>query len=262
MLQDITPSFLQSYENYMIKEGSSISTVGIYLRQLRAIINKAIKEGAFPANLYPFKKYQIPASRNIKKALNEDDLKLLFNYTPIRVDETKALDFWKLSYLCNGMNFADIIALKRENMNGNFLNFLRVKTIRTKKKDLTPIKVALHPTAKQIIEKYKNQDTNSPYLFHILEPNLNATTIKNRCKRFIKWVNERMERIRKELKIDKELTTYSARHSFSTVLMRKGVSTQFIKESLGHSSITVTENYLASFNDDVKLETANLLTDF
>ncbi len=262
MLQDITPAFLQSYENHMVKVGSSISTVGIYLRQLRAILNRAIKDGALPANLYPFKKYQIPASRNVKKALQEAELKILFNHIPAKSDEVKALDFWKLSYLCNGMNFADIIALKRDNINGNFLNFMRVKTIRTKKKDLTPIKVGLHPKAIVIIEKYKNPDTDSPYLFSILEPKLNAVTIKNRCKRFIKWVNLRMEKIRVDLNIDKDLNTYSARHSFSTTLMRKGISTQFIKESLGHSSIAVTENYLASFNDDVKLETINLLTDF
>ncbi|MBL0051720.1 MAG: tyrosine-type recombinase/integrase [Bacteroidetes bacterium] len=54
--------------------------------------------------------------------------------------------------------------------------------------------------------------------------------------------------------------TYAARHTFSTILKRKGVSTEFIKESLGHSSIVTTENYLDSFTDDVKLEYAQLLT--
>jgi integrase/recombinase XerD len=152
--------------------------------------------------------------------------------------------------------------LKKDDVNGNFFHFTRTKTKRTKKKDLTPIKVALHPRAIEIIEKYKNFDESSPFLFSILEPNLNPVTIKNRCKRFIKWVNLRMEKIRVELKIEQNLNTYSARHSFSTILMRKGVSTQFIKESLGHSSITVTENYLGSFTDDVKLEFTNLLTDF
>jgi len=50
--------------------------------------------------------------------------------------------------------------------------------------------------------------------------------------------------------------------SFSTVLKRKGVSTEFIKESLGHSSMVTTENYLDSFADDVKLKNANILTEF
>lgn len=70
-----------------------------------------------------------------------------------------------------------------------------------------------------------------------------------------------MEVIRKELKIEQKIGTYTARHSFSTVLKRKGIPTEFIKESLGHSSLVTTENYLDSFTDDVKLQYANLLTD-
>ncbi|RYE42559.1 MAG: hypothetical protein EOP48_23335, partial [Sphingobacteriales bacterium] len=105
-----------------------------------------------------------------------------------------------------------------------------------------------------------NTDPANPYLFPILEKDLTPLTTKHRCQRFIKWVNNKMESIRKELKIEQKIGTYSARHSFSTVLKRKGVSTEFIKESLGHSSQVTTENYLDSFTDDVKLEYANLLT--
>jgi integrase len=71
-----------------------------------------------------------------------------------------------------------------------------------------------------------------------------------------------MEAIRVDLEIDQKIGTYAARHSFSTMLKRQGVSTDFIKESLGHSSVLVTENYLDSFTDDVKVEYANLLTQF
>lgn len=172
------------------------------------------------------------------------------------------MDFWLLSYLCNGMNFADIIALKPENIDGNYLHFIRQKTKHTKKKDLRPIRVGLNPKAKIIIEKHRNTDQSNPFLFPILETGLAATTVKYRCQRFIKWVNKRMEAIRTELKIEQPIGTYAARHSFSTVLKRKGVSTDFIKEALGHSSVAVTENYLDSFTDGVKLEYANLLTSF
>jgi integrase/recombinase XerD len=105
MLQDITPAFLQGYENFMIQQEKSISTVGIYLRQLRSILNRAIKEGVISIESYPFKKYQIPAGRNVKKAIQEIDLKQLLVYKPLKSDEEKALDFWIMSYLCNGMNF-------------------------------------------------------------------------------------------------------------------------------------------------------------
>ena len=43
-LHDITPTFLQEYENFILANGRSISTVGIYMRQLRAIINRQLMQ--------------------------------------------------------------------------------------------------------------------------------------------------------------------------------------------------------------------------
>lgn len=71
-----------------------------------------------------------------------------------------------------------------------------------------------------------------------------------------------MDMIRKQLGISSKVGTYVARHSFSSRLMRKGVSTHFIKESLGHSSVSVTESYLADFPDLMHAEYSKLLTEF
>jgi len=259
-IQDVTPALLEEYEAYMLNKGNSNTTIGIYLRQLRAIINQVIAAGLLQQEKYPFKKYEIPSGQNIKKALSDIEINKLLNHIPTKEDEQKALDFWILSYLCSGINFADIIQLKPSNIDGSYLNFIRQKTKNTKKKDLRPIKIGLHPKALAIVEKWKNTDSSNPYLFPILETGLNPITVKNRCKRFIKWVNLRMEKIRKELGIDQKIGTYAARHTFSTVMKRRGVSTEFIKESLGHSSVAVTENYLDSFNDDVKLDYTKFLT--
>jgi len=259
---DVTPEFLTSYEDHMIKNGKSPSTVGIYLRQLRSILNRALKKGVLKPEQYPFKNFSIPASRNIKKSLTDEQLKQLLKYKPKTPAQEKALDFWLLSYLCNGMNMTDIVHLKPENMDKSFLYFNRQKTIRTKKKDLRQIKVPLNPRALKIINKWKSKDKNSAYLFPVLSDDLSAKTIKGRIHKFIKQVNEGMEEIRLDLKFETKLGTYVARHSFSTRLMRKGVSTQYIKDSLGHSSVAVTENYLGDFADETKKEYANLLTDF
>lgn len=261
-LQDITPSLLKNYEKHLTDQGKSYTTVSIYLRSLRAIINQAIDAKVLSAENYPFRNYEIPSGRNIKKALSEIDIQKLLNYAPVNADEKKALDFWILSYLCSGINFADIITLKPSNITGDYLHFVRVKTKNTKKKDLRPIKVGLHSRAKEIINNWKNTNPDNPYLFPVLEAGITAKTAKHRCQRFIKWVNKRMEAIRIELKIEQKVRTYEARHTFSTILKRKGISTEIIKESLGHSSLAVTENYLDSFADDVKLKTANILTEF
>ncbi|MEJ7674804.1 MAG: tyrosine-type recombinase/integrase [Chitinophagaceae bacterium] len=58
------------------------------------------------------------------------------------------------------------------------------------------------------------------------------------------------------------MTTYTARHSFSTVLKRSGASTEFISEALGHSDVKTTENYLDSFSNDMKKQFALNLSKF
>jgi hypothetical protein len=102
----------------MPDQGKSFSTIGIYLRHTRAIVNKAIEDGHVDKRMYPFgkRKYQIPTSRNIKKALVLEDIKKIFDYTPVSDSEAKHRDLWLFSYLANGMNVKDTIRLKYRNV--------------------------------------------------------------------------------------------------------------------------------------------------
>src|SRR5678810_868891 len=81
---DLTKEFLEKYELWMLERGKSITTVSIYVRTLWAIMNLAKSNGVKVPN-YPFgrRKYLIPATRNIKKALNIDEIKQLFNYPTV-----------------------------------------------------------------------------------------------------------------------------------------------------------------------------------
>lgn len=259
-IHDITPGFLKSLEKHCIDKGNSYSTVGIYMRQLRAVVNQAIKDKLMSADNYPFKDYKVPSGKSVKKALPNEDLKKLLEYNPQKYSQQKALDYWTLSYLCNGMNFADIINLKKSDLDGNYLSFIRQKTKNTVK-ERKAIKVGLNSRALALINKLKNIDDANPYLFPVLYPGLAPLTVKHRCQRLIKFVNAEMDTVRQDLKIEQKVGTYVARHSYTSLLMRKGVPVAFLKEALGHRSVATTEAYLGSFEDNAKLEYANLLTD-
>ena len=58
------------------------------------------------------------------------------------------------------------------------------------------------------------------------------------------------------------ISTYTARHSFATVLKRAGANIAYISESLGHQDLKTTENYLASFEREERQRNAELLTQF
>jgi integrase len=261
---DVTPDFLNSYEKDMLQKGKSITTVGIYLRSLRHIMNQAVNNNIINPQLYPFKrdKYEIPASRNEKQALNFEELKKILSYNTDLVGERKAIDFWIFSYLCNGMNMADICRLQYKNIDGDYLTFVRKKTIRTKRSDIKAIRCFMSQEVNAIIEKYGNLDKKPDnYIFPILEPGIDATRERDKIQFFTRSVNIYMKKIAEKIGINSSISTYAARHSFATVLKRKGASLDYIKDSLGHSDLKTTENYLDSFLDETIKKNANLLTD-
>jgi integrase len=264
--EHITPDFLREYENWMLKKGNSITSVGIYLRALRSIYNEAISEEIISKDLYPFgkRKYQIPTGRNTKKALQLSDIKKIFDYKPIpESTEEKARDLWLFSYLCNGINMKDIARLKYKNFEGNFLTFNRAKTERTTRSNPKPISIYLNPKAIDIIKRWGNKNKGiDNYIFPILEIGCTSERENQLIQQLIKNVNKWMKRISMNLGIEKSVTTYTARHSFSTVLKRSGASVDFISEALGHSNVRTTESYLGSFEDETKQKYAESLTSF
>ena len=58
------------------------------------------------------------------------------------------------------------------------------------------------------------------------------------------------------------ISTYTAIHSFASVLKRSGANIAYISESLGHSDLKTTENYLASFEKEERVKNAAFLTNF
>jgi integrase len=263
--EEISVEFLTKYEKWMLQNDRSITTVGIYLRALRAIFNEAIGAGIVSKDVYPFgvKKYEIPTGKNIKKALDIETVGKLYHHQPESEAEAKARDYWLLSYFGNGMNMKDIALLKYKDRQDDFIIFERAKTKRSRRKAPTIITVPLTDDIKIIINKWgnKNQDPDN-YIFPILEKGLTAERIWELIHQFVKTTNKYTRRIASTLEINKDITTYVARHSFSTVLKRSGASTEFISEALGHADPKTTRNYLDSFEDDHKMEMAKALTAF
>jgi integrase/recombinase XerD len=264
--EDIDNSFLKRYEKSLVDSGKSISTVGIYLRPLRAILNKALSENLISSNNYPFKKgsYTIPSSKNIKKALSKDDIKQIINMSLVSMStKEKARDFWVLSYLLNGMNVTDICNLKFDNIDGDYLRFIRQKTHNTSRSLQTKITVPILPFTKELINKWSiKQCQSNDYIFGIISETDDAITRRKKIKQFTKTINKYMKLISDELNFKTPALSYSARHSFSTILKQSGASIEMISESLGHSSTAVTKSYLDSFDDESKLKLSQNLLDF
>jgi integrase/recombinase XerD len=254
---DITISFLKKYEQWMLEGGHSITTVGMYLRALRAVYNQQ----NIDRSLYPFEKYEIPTGKNIKKALTLNEISLIYNYKATGT-EAMARDYWMFLYLCNGMNVKDFCSLKWENISGDILTYQREKTKRTRR-DSKKIVVSLKPETWKIINKYgKRSIVPDSYIFPHYENGMTPERKQEVSQQLIKTINKYMKRIARNVGINKEVTTYYARHSFATILKQSGADISMISDLLGHSNLSVTENYLDGFeNDQIKRQT-DVLTSF
>lgn len=261
---EITPALLTKYEKWMLGNGNSLTTIGIYLRCLRAMFNRK----NIDRSIYPFGdgrgRYSIPTGRNIKKALTIAEIGKIYNHpTEPGTFKDMAKDYWMFLYLCNGMNVKDFCLLRWENIEGDFLTYTRAKTKRSRK-DAKLIKVALKAEAREIIRKWGRPAINKQaYIFPHLEFGMTPERERKIYQQLTKVINKHMKRIGAELGIEKEITTYFARHSFATVLKRAGTQIEMISELLGHSNVGVTESYLDGFeNDQIQAQTDVLTAGF
>lgn len=259
---DITVDYLTKYEKYMRSEGKSFTTIAIYLKNLKAIMNEALREEVINLDQFPFGRgrYQISNPTGRKKALTKEDIKRVIDFSCTKAQQRFARDLWVFSYLCSGANFADIFNLKFENIKEDNIEFYRQKTI-NKTRDKQQIVVTIHPIMRDIIKEWGNSPENSKYIFPILNGTETSLERRNAISQGIAVTNFHMKEISKVLGINK-ITTYAARHSFATILKRSGINIAYISESLGHSNLAITENYLAKFEDEERKKNSNVLTDF
>lgn len=269
-LVQITPDWLTRYVSWMKKSrkvadpkdpkkektipGKALTTISIYLRCLRRIYNDAINEKLVSADLYPFglRRFVIQSVKKPKTALSEHDKNALLSFTKGDAGVARAIDFWRFSYFCNGMNMNDVARLKvRDIQNGKIL-FDRGKTMNTAK-ELKKIVVIMRPEVKAVITRHGNRSLDpDAYVFPILSDGLDPQQEINRIHDFTRDVNEGLDTASKALGFEFRLTTYTARHTFANIAMIKGASKSFIQEALGHQSIMTTENYIAGFDEATK----------
>ncbi len=257
----ISIEWLKKFEKYMLKD-KTYSTVGMYMREIRTVMNIAKKAGIIKETQYPFgkDKFEIKTAESKKKALTINQIGEIYKFNPGNDLTQKYKDLWFFSYMCNGINIADLIKLKFKDIVDDEICFVRQKTENTSK-HRKEIKVLVIPQMKEIINTWGNKPNPENYIFSFLKGKETAEERKKITKSVTKSINNQMKKIGNHLDLG-DITTYVARHSFATVLKRSGANIASISESLGHSDLKTTENYLASFEKGERIKNAGFLTDF
>ncbi len=240
-LNSIDASFLKRFEAYMKMKNNSLNTISFYMRNLRAIYYKAVRERIVDKkNDDLFREVYTGICKTKKRAIKKEILDQ-FLHLDLLADDKKHLDFARdmflISFYLRGISFIDLAYLKKDNVKGNMLTYVRRKT---KQK----LEIEMIPEIRRIVNKYVSQCKDSIYLLPILlsgnsrKKYAYALARQNRCLRVLS----------KMMKLDTSLTTYVSRHSWATIARSKGFPLSVISLGLGHDSEKTTIIYLDSFD--------------
>lgn len=243
---DINYLFLQRYERWLIGNGCKPNGVSIYMRNIRKAFNQAIKEHLVSKDEYPFgENYKIPKGKVFKRNIDVDLLIQIRDSKLKSSSYERARDLFMLSFYLIGANFKDLLlapksAIKR---NGRFVYF-RAKTDE-------PISIKIEPEAMAIINKYRGEK----YMLDFMDKKEAVQMKDNRStqpyKDVISQTNKRLKSIFKDdFKIEENISTYYARHTWSTIARRLKINLDDISLALGH-----TDTKTRSFYVEEDLET-------
>lgn len=251
--KDITPGFLDKYEVFMRSRGNIDGGIAFKMRELRAIINKAIKRGIIDKAIYSFDNYKISKlkKKTPKRALSIDDFRKIQDFNTLYYPTlTNSHNYFLFSFYTRGMNFVDMMNLKWLDIRDNKIIYTRSKT----KKEFI---IRIIPPVQKILDYYKELYPDSEYVFPIiLQKNPTPMYIENRKKKILQRFNNDLKTIAKEVGVKTNITSYVARHSYATIMKMKGMPTDKISESMGHANLQITQVYLKGFGID-EIDDAN-----
>lgn len=246
--EEVNYSYIERFNTALLSEGMKVNGVANYLRTIRAVFNKAIKEGVISADCYPFSKYQIKHEKTINRTLTLPEIRSIIN-----LDLTPCTTIWHhrnlflLSYCLMGINFSDLLTLTKESIVDGRIVFRRRKTHKV-------YSIWLHPKAEEILNQYRvNGSTNSKsFLLPFVVNKGDLSVLKKDILQAVKNTNDYLEKIAKLCDINKPVTTYYARYTWANIARGLGYSKDIIAEGLGHEyGNKVTGIYLDHYSNDV-----------
>lgn len=235
----ITYPFLMRFETNHLSKGNTVNSLSVYMRTIRSIYNKAIKEGVADKDKYPFHDYKIRQEPTKKRAIDMEYIRRIIELDiPPKHRLFHTRNFFLASFMMYGMNFIDMAHLKRTDMVDGRIIYRRSKT-----KKIYDIKIT--PWLETIFNFYEGD-----YIFPIIKRDTPSLQEKD-----IMWArkgyNKRLKKLAVLCGIDAHLTSYVSRHSFATQAMMQQVPLNAISTMLGHSSLKTTEVYLKGLPSNV-----------
>lgn len=273
----VTLGWLREYETAMLQrggkkgQGQKRSSVGIYMRCIRAAFNAAIVRGYVKQSAYPFGrgKYVAGKATGNRGSLTTEQMRQIeaYEFPPIirtngRPDRRAMYrDLFLFLYHAQGMNCKDMVMLHGRNLNqtDDLISFKREKirhTAPTAPETVVPITTRL----RMIINRWGRPNAK-PHetLFPLTKQPISTDEYAVReARRVGKRINESMREVFAALGITNSAHTYLARNCFVNNSLENGVDINQISKAISHTSLSQTGVYADELKAD-RMRLANEL---
>ena len=229
--EDIDVGWLDRFDSFLMPTSPKKNARNVHFRNIRAVFNDALKKGFTMS--YPFRIFQIRPEPTMKRALNVDQLRTLFN-AEVKPWQQKYVDFFKICFMLIGINTEDILHVKK--IVGGRIEYWRAKTDK-------PYSIRVEPECQELLDKYKGEK----YLLNILDTYSSTHNWTSKVDNELKTICEGLG--------IPPISVYWCRHSWATIAAELDIPDRTISESMGHSPKTVTNIYI-NF-DRGKIDQAN-----
>ena len=129
---DITPNFINKYEEDFLRRGVSLNSIFVYMRTFKTLINNAKKENIVKESFNPFKEISFTKYRRVKtkkRAITKEQMRAIaaLKYEP-ETSLFHAKNYFLFSFYNRGINFIDMSFLKWADIKNDRLTYTRRKT--------------------------------------------------------------------------------------------------------------------------------------
>ena len=223
-------SYLRSYLNEKSINRHISSLKGFYLY---LVDNNVIRES-------PLEKiYSLKTKKTLPKYLSVEEVDRLLNINLKTPFDYRNKAMLEVMY-ATGLRVSELVGLCFSNI--DFENSLIRVNGKGKKDRIVPLGEIAQYYLKIYINDYRSKLLNKNN-YDLIFLNNHGKPISRQGFNFI------LNNIRKEVKIDKDITPHTLRHSFATHLLERGADIRSIQEMLGHENISTTNIYTYVVNN-------------
>lgn len=247
LLEEVDSNQMIAFESYLKSRGICPNSSSFYLRNLRAIYNRAVEKGLVPQQ-NPFRHVYTGIDKTVKRAV---PLHVIRRIRSLDLTLHPSLDFardiFMFSFYTRGMSFVDMAYLRKSDLRNGVLSYRRKKTGQQ-------LFIKWERPMQEIVAKYDTSGT--PYLLPIIRQMTQDE--RRQYRNAAHLVNARLKKLGTLLGVAIPLTSYVARHAWASIAKSKNIPLSIISEGMGHDSEITTRIYLASLDTSV-VDKANSL---